>query len=932
MAIFGIQIAVDPGNAKTQIDGVTGALDKLENKGKSAPAAASKALHEMASEAGTTTTTMDAFNRMIGASSNALDAEARMLAKIQGPLDRYNSDLLSANALLEKGLITTNQYADALTRMNQQLERASPRSMAQAVTANGTQYGPAFDPAKAGAGSGGGGDSGGIGGLAGIFGVGIGVSSFVAAGKAIRDMRDEYTDLENRVRKFADASGGVEETLRQQLDLSVAMRANLSDSIGLYDRVTQSTRNLYLTQKQQLEITESLGLMAKEANVPLSEAEGIMKKFTIAADTGTFSMRLFKDVNQNMPQMLQALADHFGYTIKEFERLAIAGKIAPRDIALAIQESLPGAQAKIESYGKTSKERMQELAVSMANAAQEHQKWVNSLNDSFAPMMKAIDQFNELNNKTHMIADGIASMNESFKLTKLALAGLFNDKLRHDLNDYNNGIGALALKLAALQNEKDKALALPNMGGRDAGFFNNLDEQIAKTQNELTIAQNSGSAATLKRMEADRAYRVEVAQLTKDMHNQALGADGMKAAHEALIEVEKKHEAQLKKLESEQEKLADRLVKQAEAFKHSLSALDLAAPRIGLQLYNEELERLIKNYHNADFDKVFASLQLDLSKQTARTGGRSGTSPLAGLGAPSYASDTFLAGDTGTDSQILSLDKDLKLMEQAATAASKYTNEVEALHMALLGSNVPLDAQTKMFRDLRDRYNDMRTPDEQFAKGQQDIADKLHAQIYNAQEAERALRKLREATGRGTASDGLTSFTESLKKNAEDSKVALDFLNAGFTSFNDGIMNLIESKGSIEAWGESFISTMAKIAEQVLATKLLLALLPGLGGDVAAAIPSGAGMYMPGHANGATISGNGVDTMFYPMMINPNERITVHSQQESARMARGDGGNQQPLVVHVHNGPQDRRALPMPMSRGEIHVMIKDEVAKATRR
>ena len=248
--------------------------------------------------------------------------------------------------------------------------------------------------------------------------------------KALRDANDAYHDLENSVRKFADASGGVNETMNQQRELSVAIRADITDSIAPSTTAShQSTRNLYLTQQQQMQITESLGLQAKLANVSLSEAEGIMKKFTIAADTGTFSMRMFRDLGQNMPQMLQAIADHFGGNIKGFEEMAIAGKISARDIALAIGEALPGAQVKIGEFTKSSKEEFKDFAFALADAGAAHQKFVDDVTGATG-FMHLVENFKQTNNAALMVADSISLMNKSFAITKQAIADLFDDKLR----------------------------------------------------------------------------------------------------------------------------------------------------------------------------------------------------------------------------------------------------------------------------------------------------------------------------------------------------------------------------------------------------------------------------------------------------------------------------------------------------------------------
>lgn len=951
---FNIQIAIDPGNSRAGIDGLTGALDKLEAAGPKAAASASAGLKEIAPAAqgaargvAALTDEEKKFEQVLLVANAQLAQEKTALEAIVGPGQKHAQMIETIERLYAKGKISVDEMTDALTRNNQALARSQPRSGAGFDSTAGEQFGPQFDPRQAGGGGGTGGEGGGVGGLAGMMGIGLSIGAVVGLTKSLFEANDAYQQLENSVRKFADASGGVNTTMTMSRDLAVAMHASMGETIALYDRVTQSTRNLYLTQVQQRDITEGLGIQAKLANVSLDEAASIMKKFTIAADTGTFSMRMFRELGMNMPQMLKALADHFHLSVKAFEDMAVKGHISAREIAIAMADTNnAAAKDKLEEHTRTATDEVQKLVFMLVDAGAHRQKYFEDGVRGGAEAVKSQDaqiaKAQEHIAQVRIVNDVFAILNDGLALTKRLQDELFSNALNDRLKTFNNNILGANAKLGLLNQEKMSFALLDAFGAVPAGAKDAVYEDQAKAANEAVVANNGLGESVLRVIQAETDHETSIRRLTAGVNNANIVGKQHQELVTALAAEYKKAEKALNGVRSELEKLIERLVKQAEAFDKSIVALDFAKPRLSLQLYNEELERLIKNHHDADFGKLFGGLSLDLSKQTARdinnpapVGGAlvdlaDQFSPLQSkskspLGAPDAKSDSFMFGDssdTGMAQQ--SLDAATASYKAARTAVQAYEDAVFDIKL----SSGTVEEHAAELKKLRDSLNDMKTPQEVFAQGVKDANDKLNAGVYTLDAYAKKMHDLREAAGTGTFGDGFRDFTDNLKKQGEDSKTSLDLMNAGFTSVNTGIMDLIESKGSLADWGASFLSTMAKVAEQALATKLMLSLI-GLGGggggvDIAGISAGVMGALIPGHASGAYYppgGGGGTDSQFVAFRKSPDEDVLVRTPAQRQAMQQGSGGSVTNEYHYYDHG--DSRALaPLQQEMRDLRAMI----------
>jgi tape measure domain-containing protein len=156
-----------------------------------------------------------------------------------------------------------------------------------------------------------------------------------------------------------------------------------------------ATRDLYLTQKQQAEITESLGDIAKISNTKIETVEGVVKKLALAAEAGTLSSRELKTTFREMPAVLDILKDKFHTNEQGLMDLASAGRISAQDIFTAVQEYLPKAQVKVADYEETSHERWQRNVRDMLEAGEAHEKFVSTVSRGGPEAIAVQDQFTE---------------------------------------------------------------------------------------------------------------------------------------------------------------------------------------------------------------------------------------------------------------------------------------------------------------------------------------------------------------------------------------------------------------------------------------------------------------------------------------------------------------------------------------------------------
>lgn len=353
-----IDIKVDAPGAIPTIAGVESALGKVEAAGPRAGAAISSGLREssVAAEKAklSTLSALEQFQKMANlpgpvAYTEALKREQEMLDQILKPQRMYAEGLQSLDGLLSKNMISTEQYADQVTKLNKAIGET---------------------PSKPHDAEAGGGIEGSLGkAVAGQFGEAGSVLGSLASGSAIEaaavvglgveliKLSDDYVLLSNSAMRLVGTNGDVSGTIQNQLALSKEVHGSLEQTMELSTLVKERTEDLGMSTARQTELTKAL---AEEAVLSGRSAGDMAQTFSalgFAIESGLPAGRQMRTAMSEFPPLADALKEHFNASTAEIVSMAQHGKISMEEFAKAQVEhaaEMSGSMSRVhETFGQT---------------------------------------------------------------------------------------------------------------------------------------------------------------------------------------------------------------------------------------------------------------------------------------------------------------------------------------------------------------------------------------------------------------------------------------------------------------------------------------------------------------------------------------------------------------------------------------------------
>lgn len=358
---LGIQIEVSPGNALSTTASVETALGKVEAAGPRVGAAISKGLQQGSAAAERAKASAAGLSQQMEAMSgaaapfkaiaDAMQREQDMLQTIRGPMQQYMKDLETLDALLGKNKISTNEYAEQVTKLNARIgERPEPPekhekpeglvngSFAQAL---GGRFGEAGSL---------------IGGLASEGTIEAGAVVGLAA--ELVHLGDEYTTLQNKALEFGGALGAVDQAIQSQLDLAGQLHGSLDETMELSIAVKERADDLGLSLQQQGQFARAFGEDIRLSGGSLPAASQALQQFILALESGQGAGRYMKTLMAEYPELAETLESQLGATTQQLIDLGNRGMLTPKMVAQAMLSAGDEIEAKFGHVGETTGQAM----------------------------------------------------------------------------------------------------------------------------------------------------------------------------------------------------------------------------------------------------------------------------------------------------------------------------------------------------------------------------------------------------------------------------------------------------------------------------------------------------------------------------------------------------------------------------------------------
>lgn len=171
------------------------------------------------------------------------------------------------------------------------------------------------------------------------------------------DLADQYRLLKGRIDNTTKSQAETNRVMEELTRISLETHKPLESTAELYARLAVNTEEAGYSQNQLLGFTESINNALAVNGTNASEASGALLQLSQAMASGVLRGEEFNSVNEQMPAVIGAIAEHLGVTRGELRKMAEQGKLTA-DVVL--QSTL--------AMGDTWKEQAALLPTTMGKA------------------------------------------------------------------------------------------------------------------------------------------------------------------------------------------------------------------------------------------------------------------------------------------------------------------------------------------------------------------------------------------------------------------------------------------------------------------------------------------------------------------------------------------------------------------------------------
>lgn len=313
----------------------------------------------------------------------------------------------------------------------------------------------------------------------------IGLSA-VDLGKSLSRQADTMVNINSKLKLVTKSTEELTKAQTELFKIAQQTRTGFADNVDLFQRISMSTNELGLSQKEVLNLTESIN---KSLTISGTTAEGAS---ALIMQLGQAFSSNFQAVSQELntlkdqaPSLYQALLKGTGKTSAEFKKMAEDGELSSQLIIDAIKKQ---EQAIDEDFGKMAKNISQSY-VQIQNASIQ---FIGNLDEITGASKAVSDTFTEISKSIESISsDDIDRFAQLAKI--VATVGLSYLATTKAIKSYNS--------ISALLREDSEAIL-------------NLEQQKIKAQ-EAGVLFRQTSAASLKQENISKKASMELYKAEK---------------------------------------------------------------------------------------------------------------------------------------------------------------------------------------------------------------------------------------------------------------------------------------------------------------------------------------------------------------------------------------------------------------------------------
>lgn len=178
-------------------------------------------------------------------------------------------------------------------------------------------------------------------------------AAVIALTRSLIGLSDTYTRIQNRLKLVTSSSQELAAVQTKLFQSAQKTSSGYEETVDLYSKLTRSSGQLGLSQKQLLDITELVNKSLALGSATTGEAASTVLQFGQAIASGKLAGDEFKAVLENAPRLAKALTDGLGVTIGKLYELRSQGKLTVDTVIKALLTQVPVLEKEFGSVSKT---------------------------------------------------------------------------------------------------------------------------------------------------------------------------------------------------------------------------------------------------------------------------------------------------------------------------------------------------------------------------------------------------------------------------------------------------------------------------------------------------------------------------------------------------------------------------------------------------
>lgn len=168
--------------------------------------------------------------------------------------------------------------------------------------------------------------------------------------RALQQYADTFTLLQNRLRLVTEGTAELNVVTEELFGISQRTFTRLEDTGTLYARLARSVSELSITQRELLEITESVNQATALSSPTIQAAQAGLVQLAQAIGSDRLQGDELRSILENIPRVGQAIADGLGVPFQQLRKLGEQGQLTAQTVLNALESQIEVVGEEFSSF------------------------------------------------------------------------------------------------------------------------------------------------------------------------------------------------------------------------------------------------------------------------------------------------------------------------------------------------------------------------------------------------------------------------------------------------------------------------------------------------------------------------------------------------------------------------------------------------------